>query len=188
LSLKSGSRVVARRYARALLDVVMAGAKSPSEGPAAVRKALEDSRSLLEQNPELVRALTHPAVPTATREKVADAVWAQAPEVVRRLLHLLVERDRVQILPAIAEAYAEAWNEARGVVAAAAVSAVELDAPQKEALGKALGKAAGKEVELQTSVDPSVLGGVRVTMGGRTYDGTVAAQLQALRRRLQGAA
>jgi F-type H+-transporting ATPase subunit delta len=94
----------------------------------------------------------------------------------------------VLLLPAIAEAYALAFNEARGVVTAAAVSAVALDAPQREALGQALGKAAGKEVELETSVDASVLGGVSVTMGGRTFDGTVKAQLQALRRRLQGAA
>jgi F-type H+-transporting ATPase subunit delta len=189
LSLKSGSRVVARRYARALLDVVTTGPKSTAEGPAAVRTALEDSRALLDQNPELLRALTHPAVPMAARLKVAEVVWGQAPAAVKRLLHLLVERDRVPILPAIAEAYALAWNESRGVISATAVSAGELDGPQKEALAEALGRAAGgKGVELTTKIDPSVLAGVRVTMGGRTLDGTVAAQLQALRRRLQGAA
>ena len=189
MSLKNASRVVARRYARALLDVVTTGSQGPAEGPAAVRAALEESRARLDQNPELLRALTHPAVPMSARLKVADAVWAQSPAAVKRLLHLLVERDRVSILPAIAEAFALAWNESRGVVSATAVSAGELDGPQKEALVEALGKAAGgKGVELETEIDPAVLGGVRVTMGGRTLDGTVAAQLQALRRRLQGAA
>jgi F-type H+-transporting ATPase subunit delta len=107
---------------------------------------------------------------------------------VTRLIHLLVERDRVRILPAIAEEFALAWNEGRGVVAAAAVSAIDLDATQKLALAQALEKAAGKTVELTTSVDPTVLGGLRVTLGGRTLDGTVVTQLRALRRRLQGAA
>jgi F-type H+-transporting ATPase subunit delta len=107
---------------------------------------------------------------------------------VRRLVHLLVERDRVPLLPAITEAYTLAWNEARGVVEAAVVSAVELDAPQKRALRDALQEATGKSVELKTKVDASVLGGLRVTLDGRTLDGTVAAQLRALRRRLQGAA
>jgi F-type H+-transporting ATPase subunit delta len=188
MALKSGARVVARRYARALLDVAMAGPAGPDNGPAEVRVALEQARTLVEENLELARALTHPGVPAPARQKVVAAVWGQAPEVVRRLLLLLVERDRVLILPAITEAYIEAWNEARGIVAALAVSAVELDAAQKQDLALALGKAAGKEVELHTSQDPLVLGGVRVTMGGRTLDGTVAAQLQALRRRLQGAA
>jgi F-type H+-transporting ATPase subunit delta len=189
LSLKSASRVVARRYARALLDVVASGPQGVAGAPEAVRNALDGARALLEHNPELLRALTHPTIPVAARQRVADAVWGQAPEPVKRLLRLLVERDRVQILPAIAQAYAQAWNESRGVVSAAAVSAVELDAAQKEALGRALGQAAGgKVVELETRVEPAVLGGLRVTMGGRTLDGTVAAQLRALRRRLQGAA
>jgi F-type H+-transporting ATPase subunit delta len=186
LGLKSASRVVARRYGRALLDVVMA--EPQGEGPAAVRSALESSRSLLEENAELRRALTHPGVPAAARKKVVDAVWARAPEAVKRLIHLLVERDRVPILPAITEAYVEAWNESRDVLAAEGVSAVELDAQQKQALGEALKKAAGKSVELKTRADASVLGGLRVTIGGRTLDGTVATQLHALRRKLEGAA
>lgn len=188
MSLKSASRVVARRYARALLDVVMAGPKGATEGPEAVSAALERARARIEEHAELLPALTHPRIPVAARKKVAAAVFADAPEVVRRLLLLLVERDRVPILPAIAEAYAMAWNEVRGVVAADAVSAVELDSQEKQALGQALEKVAGKVVELHTSVDPSVLGGLRVTLGGRTLDGTVGAQLRALRRRLQGAA
>lgn len=180
--------MVARRYARALLDVVQAGPGGQAEAPASVHAALERSASLLVETPELVQALTHPGVPGPARKKVVAAVWAQAPEAVRRLVQLLVERDRVPLLPAIAEAYALAWNEARGVMDAAAVSAVELDAPQKQALREALEKATGKGVELVTRVDASVLGGLRVSLGGRTFDGTVKAQLAALRRRLSGAA
>ncbi len=187
MSSKGASRLVARRYARALLDVVQAKG-GPADGPAAVRAALEGACALLEQNAELRRALTHPGVPVPARKKVAAAVFGQAPEVVRRLLQLLVERDRVDILPAVAEAFVEAWNEGRGVVSAVAVSAVELDPAQKQALSEALEKVSGKTVELQTKVDASVLGGLRVTLGGRTLDGTVETQLLSLRRRLQGAA
>jgi F-type H+-transporting ATPase subunit delta len=188
VALKRASRLVARRYARALLDVVEARPAGPGEGPAAVRAALDHSRVLLEEHPELLRALTHPGVPAPARRNVVAGVWAKAPEEVTRLIHLLVERDRVRMLPAIAEEFAQAWNEGRGVVAAAAVSAIELDATQKQALAQALEKAAGKTVELTTRVDPTVLGGLRVTLGGHTLDGTVVTQLRALRRRLQGAA
>lgn len=166
----------------------MAKPSGSGEGPAAVRTALERSRLLLEENPELLRALTHPGVPAPARRNVVAAVWAQAPEEVSRLMQLLVERDRVRILPAVAEEFALAWNEGRGVVAAVAVSAIELDASQNQALIRALEMAAGKTVELTTWVDPFVLGGLRVTLGGRTLDGTVVTQLRALRRRLQGAA
>lgn len=153
-----------------------------------MRGALEGARALLETNPELLRALSHPALAAEARKKVVTAVWASAPALVTRLLHLLVERDRVGLLPAIAEAYGEAWNAARGVVSAEAVSAVELDPGQEKALLTALEKTAGKGIELRTRVDPAVLGGLKVTMGGRTFDGTAKAHLLALKRSLKGAA
>jgi F-type H+-transporting ATPase subunit delta len=70
------------------------------------------------------------------------------------------------------------------VVAAEATSAVPLDPAQAQALGAALRAVSGREVELRYRVDPGVLGGVRVRMGERTYDGTVRTQLAGLRRRL----
>jgi F-type H+-transporting ATPase subunit delta len=188
MALKRASRVVARRYARALLEVVMAEPRADGSGPAAVRAVLEEARALLAERSDLARALTHPAIPAAARQKIAAAVWPGAPAVVKRLLNLLIERGRVELLPAVTEAFVEAWNEARGAVAATAVSAVELDASQRQALVSALEKGTGKSVELDTKVDASVLGGLRVTLGGRTLDGTVEARLRALRRRLQGAA
>ena len=184
---KGAAGPIARRYARALLDVATAP-PADAEQAGQVRTALEGARALLESHPELMRALSHPVAAAEARQRVVSAVWAQAPALVTRLLQLLVERDRMRLLPAIAEAYAEAWNAARGVVSAEAVSAVELHAGQKEALREALERATGKGIELVTRVEPVVLGGLRVTMGGRTFDGTVTAQLLSLKRRLQGAA
>jgi F-type H+-transporting ATPase subunit delta len=179
---------VARRYARARLDVARATSGAEADAPARLRTALAEGRELLENQGELLAALTHPAVAVEARQKVASAVWAKAPATFLRLLHMLIERDRVRLLPQIAEAYAEAWNESRGVLAARAVSAVELDAAERQALTAALEKATGQGIELQTQVDPAVLGGLKVTLGGRTFDGTVKAQLRALKRTLRGAA
>jgi F-type H+-transporting ATPase subunit delta len=188
LGLKGSSGVVARRYARALLDVVGASPAADPEAPALMRAALSEASLLLEKQPDLLAALTHPAVAVEARQRVATAVWAKAPATFTRLIHLLVERDRVRLLPTIAEAYADAWNEARGVLSAKAVSAVELQPAQREALSAALQKATGKGIELEARVDGAVLGGVRVTLGGRTFDGTVKTQLGALKRKLRGAA
>ena len=66
--------------------------------------------------------------------KVLAAVWATVkPQgLTERLVDLLVARDRLPLLRGIAEAYAEAWNERRGFVAAEAVSALPLSAAQQE--------------------------------------------------------
>ena len=75
-------------------------------------------------------------------------------------------------------------NAARGVVQAQATGAIALSANQERALAEALAKATGRKVELTARVDPKVLGGLQVKVGGRTYDGTVRAHLALLRRRL----
>lgn len=65
-----------------------------------------------------------------------------------------------------------------------AVSATPLGEAQLQALRAAIGKSLGLTVDLKTRVDESLLGGLRVTIGGRTYDGSVRTQLRALRERL----
>jgi F-type H+-transporting ATPase subunit delta len=87
-------------------------------------------------------------------------------------------------VPSLGEVYAELVNAAKGIVPVEATGAAELTAEQERALVEVLRAATGSEVELATKVEPGVLGGLRVKMGGRTYDGTVRAQLSALRRSL----
>jgi F-type H+-transporting ATPase subunit delta len=185
--MKATQRSLARRYARALLDVALAqpGAKA-SSSLEALREELRATVALLGSSPDLARVLSHPGAGAEGRKKVAGAVLAQAKAspLLRRLLELLAERRRVDLLPEIQVAFSDLWNAHRGVVSAEAVGAVPLGAAETKALAKALEEASGHEVELECRVDEAVLGGIVVRMGGRTYDGTVRAQLKALRESL----
>jgi F-type H+-transporting ATPase subunit delta len=183
--MKAPAQAAARRYARALVDV--AAAANVAEG---LRAELAEAAALLADNPELGRALAHPAVPVEKRRRLIVAVWERrgSSPLLVRLLTLLAERGRMGLLPAIEQAYGEVWNARRGVVSARAVSAVALDKGQRDTLEAALTKARRREVELVAKTDPSVIGGLAVTMEGRTYDGSVRGRLQALKQRLTGAA
>jgi F-type H+-transporting ATPase subunit delta len=180
--MRKGAQGPARRYARALLEV----ATAQKLDLAALATELTQAAAALEGSHELQRALTHPALPVERRKKVAQAVFQGASPLFARLLDLLLERDRLGMVSDVARLYTLLWNEERGVLTAEAVTAVALAPEQKGALGKALANATGKKVELSARVDPSLLGGVLVRMGGRTYDGTVRARLQALRDTLSG--
>lgn len=173
----------ARRYARALLDV--SGQQDLSE---ATSQALRAAVDLLAGNATLAAALAHPSLDLEKKRAVTRAVFGgEAGEaLVGRLVDLLVARGRIELLPAVADAFTEAWNAARGVVTAQAVTASPLTPKQQDRLASALSAAAGVTVELQSTVDPRLLGGVRVTMAGRIYDGTVRGRLQGLRRHLEG--
>jgi len=175
-------RALARRYARALFD---AAARQGPQTPLALRDELRAFAPLLAGHAELRHALQQPGLGAEPRRRVLAALAGRAggSVLLRRLVELLASRDRVALLPDVALAYAEIANAARGVVSAEAVSAVALPEAQARALAAALGGPGGP-AELRCRVDPDLIGGLQVTVGGKTYDGTVRTHLRALRRRL----
>ncbi len=174
---------VARRYARALLDV----AREQRGGSLhELQDELLAFGQLLETNDELRHAVLNPALPAEARRRVLAALAGRvgASPLLHRLLELLVSHERLEQLPAIAEAYRDALDAFEGRLRGEAVTAVPLGEPQRTALAQALRGAVSRTVELRNQVDPQVLGGVLVRLGGRTFDGTVRTRLSALRERL----
>lgn len=182
--LKRTEVTAARRYARALLEVAFTSAGGD---PGALRRELSEAAALVEDRHDLAEALASPAVPADRKRALVEAVWREASPLLRRLLTLLVERGRMGLLPALAAAYGELWNAARGVLPAEATCAVPLTGEQRAEVERALGRATGRDVELTAQVDPAVLGGLLVRVGGVVYDGTVRGRLRALRERLTAA-
>jgi F-type H+-transporting ATPase subunit delta len=177
------SRPLARRYARAALDVAAA---QHEDAPAALARELSALAALVEANAELRRVVDNPGLARDVRRRVLAAVLraAGASPLLLRLVELLQRHERLAILTALAEEYQDALARREGRFSAEAVTAVPLAPAQRGALTEALRSLLGRAVELKARVDPAVLGGVRVTLGGRTYDGTVRARLGELRRRL----
>ena len=187
--MKAASRPIARRYSRALLEA----AKEPARGndtrppsPEVLANELRESAALLEKTPELRQALEGPLLPAARKRGLVEAVWAKAgaSPLLLRLLGLLAQNARLDLLPEIEVAFRAAWNAERGVVEAEAVTAVALADSQRDAIAKALSGISGLGVDLETRLDPKVLGGVLVKMAGKSYDGTVRGRLKALKSRL----
>jgi F-type H+-transporting ATPase subunit delta len=170
----------ARRYARALLDLALDSGEA--EG---LREELQAAALLLKRHAELAEALGHPALAADKKQRLVESVWGgRGSPLLLRLLVLLAGRNRLGLLPAIDEAYGQAWNHHRGVVSAEVVSAVALEDGQAEALQAAAERLAGGPVELSYRLEPALLGSLRLSLGGRVYDGSLRGRLQLLRHRL----
>ena len=168
----------ARRYARAVLET--------AADQAAVRDDLHSVAASFKDHPSLAEALAHPAVGPDQKKAIVASVYANPAAPLPKLFDLLIERGRVALLPEIAQQYQTAWNDAHNVHPARVISAQDLDADSVEAVKRALESAVKGTVEVKTAVDPSLLGGIKVEIDGRIYDGSAKARLGALRKSLIG--
>lgn len=84
------------------------------------------------------------------------------------------------------EAYVEAAAERRRQLVAHVVTAMALTSAQRERLSTSLRRTYGRPIRLNIDLDPQVVGGLRVQVGGELMDGTIVARLDDAKRRLAG--
>ena len=103
------------------------------------------------------------------------------------LFKLLRSKRRLALGPSIASFYRELLDDERNLARATVRTAVELDDDRQSSLQRRLAEQTGKQVELETVVDPSILGGMTVRIGDRLFDASTRTRLQNLRRELERA-
>jgi F-type H+-transporting ATPase subunit delta len=175
------SRASAARYARALFDVAL-----KESDPAQIERDLASFAGLLSSNAELHGALTNPAVPMSAKRQIVDALSARlnAAPPARKLLVLLADRDRLNIVPDLLAVYRERLMEHQQVVRAEVTTAAPLPPERVTQIEQTLASLTGRKVDMKTHVDPAIIGGVVTRIGGTVYDGSIATQLTKLRERL----
>jgi F-type H+-transporting ATPase subunit delta len=100
------------------------------------------------------------------------------------VVNLLLERKRVELLPQVAQAFADRVRRHRGIEMAEVTTAVPLGDAERELIAQRLTQYLQKQVEMTTRVDPDVIGGVVVRVGDQLFDASVRGKLERLRRRL----
>ena len=99
----------------------------------------------------------------------------------RNLLSTVIDNGRLSVLPEIASQFRTLVNDRGGVADAQVVSAFPLDAGQQASLAKVLEKRFGRQLKVAVTVDSSLIGGVRVTVGDEVLDTSVVARLEQMR-------
>jgi F-type H+-transporting ATPase subunit delta len=172
---------LARRYARAMIELGTEHKNLDQLG--AELRALANA---MKTSPELVSALTSPAIRRADRRRVIDALLQRvgASPHTRNLIYILLEGERLGSLEAISREV-DAMIEARsGRISAEITSARPLDAGELAQITAALEKLSGKKVSVIKREDPDLLGGVVAKLGDTVYDGSLRTQLRTLRDEL----
>ncbi len=175
--------ILARRYAKALFAVGKEDGKYEEYS-----KALQGLAEVYASDVGLADSLTNPLYPIDVRTKVMEGVVASMgiDGVMSNFLNLLVEKKRAGVLPEIAEEFQIMVDEEQNVSHGSVVSAVELSVELQAKVQATLEKLTGKKVELTTSVDPSIIGGVIAKVGDLELDGSIKTQLASLKDSIKG--
>ena len=165
----SQALTLARPYARAAFSLARDAGALPAWSDAlafAARMAADPQVAALLGNPKLTQA------------DVATLLAPQeANETFGNFLGLLFENRRLPLLPEIAGLYDELRFEAERVVKAKVTSAVALPAAELETIKAALKKRFGRDVEVETAVDASLIGGAVIDAGDVVIDGSLKGKL-----------
>jgi F-type H+-transporting ATPase subunit delta len=181
---------VSFRYARALVDAVMGAAGGSPSDPHRMATQLKEFDQLLQQSDELQILFATPAVPLLKKRAVLAAIVPKMDlePLAHNFLGVLLQNERMPLLGDMIEAFEQLLNERLGVVVAQIVSARPLENAEKQELDRALRARTGKHVQMNFSLDRSLIGGVLAQVGSTIYDGSVRGQLERLRSELAGQA
>jgi F-type H+-transporting ATPase subunit delta len=103
----------------------------------------------------------------------------------RNFARVLIDAERVSLLPEIRELFEALKDEADGVARAHIASAFPVSDEELASLKAALEKRFGKTVDATVSVDPTLIGGATIVVGDTVIDGSVRGELQAMANHLR---
>ena len=168
---------IARPYAEALF----ATAKGNQDALASWSSLVNELAAVASLN-DVRNALTDPRIIAAQRiELFTGLIKSPLSDAARNFIELLIQNGRILLLPEIAQQFDQLKNQFEGTALAHITSAFELSDSQVQELLTGLEKKFGLKLKPAVTVDPALIGGVRVVVGDQVLDTSVQAQLARMR-------
>lgn len=157
-----------REYAEALFALALEGDECDG-----YLEALLTIRDIVHENPLYIELLASPAITAEERCALIDEAFASFPVHIPSFLKILCDNSRIRSLCDCIDEFEKLALAAKKREACTVYSVIELDESQKERLIKKLEKTLGKGVDATYKVDASLIGGIRIELEDKTFDGSV---------------
>lgn len=168
---------IAAVYARSLFEVAR------DEGNLdQVREQLGQVADALDDEQELQVFFFSPYFSSQEKAEGLERMIDGADPMVMNFLRLLMEKHRMPAIFRVRRALDALWEEENKLLPVQITSAIELDEKVAEQIGDRIAEQTGRKVDLSTSVDPDVLGGLVVQVGNTVLDASVRHRLEQLRK------
>jgi len=174
-------RIIAKRYAKALVQL--------AEEKKTVEKTQADLAAFVaavDALPALQKLLASPVFTPENKKAVIKELAAKLSmdKVTQRFVEHLAETGRIRYIQDVFEAFREILAERTNRAMAKLTTATAISAADLAGIKKKLETLTGKQVDIDSQVDVSLIGGVKAQIGSTVYDGSIKNQLTKMRNQL----
>jgi F-type H+-transporting ATPase subunit delta len=171
----------AKRYAQAIFEIAQER-KETDKWQIDLQRA-----AALTGNPEFVAVMDNPRFSFEDKAKLLSRQIGDINPLVLNLAYLLITRGKFSLLSGVSSEYQQLLDSHRGIEKAEVTTAVPLDEGDKPLLTKRLEALSGKKIIMALNVDPKIIGGIIIRIGGKLIDGSTISRLAALNEELASA-
>lgn len=177
----SSDTIVAKRYAKALFEIALSRGALDS-----VEQELKRVVLVFEQHSDLKKFIEHPNIEfSAKLDLLAKLFENKLSDEVFNTICLMLQRKRGALLPALLEYYLKIMNHSSNRENAIVTSSVPLSESEQAKIEELFSRRSGKSIQVENKVDPALLGGIKVRIGDRLYDGSLSGKLDRLKKSLK---
>lgn len=148
---------------------------------------LEDLSTIasLFTNRDMARLLADPKPSMSDKEAVVEKLLAgKVDKLALNTALLLIRREHAEAMPSVQREFQNMVNAYRNIAVARVTTAIELDDQQRQLVKDRLEVLTSKHIDLQTTVDPGILGGFIARVGDVLIDASIATRRSVLRQDL----
>ncbi|WP_158825171.1 ATP synthase F1 subunit delta [Mucilaginibacter lacusdianchii] len=169
---------VGTRYAKSLIDLAI-----EQNALEATKQDMTFFVQTLKANTQLQAVLRNPIISQDKKLKVLEGVFTgRVSANTLAFFKIMISKGRGEVLYPAAQEFVNLYNIKMKIVNAKVVSAAPLSEANKQEIIADVQKIAGAQVNLQTLVDPALIGGFILTVGDRQIDTSIATSLKKLKK------
>ncbi|HWO98602.1 MAG TPA: F0F1 ATP synthase subunit delta [Bacillus sp. (in: firmicutes)] len=173
-------QLVSKRYALALFQLAQ-----EQNAVNEFEEQLLVVKNVFEENRELLVMLKHPKISFEQKQMLLKEAFSAMLPQIQHTLSLLLDRHRTDIIVDMVAEFVELANEMKGTAEAKVYSVRPLTEEEGQALSQTFAQKVGrKSLKIQNIIDKSLIGGIKLRIGNRIYDGSVSGKLERIQREL----
>jgi F-type H+-transporting ATPase subunit delta len=177
-SAQNASHALTARYAGALIELAEDSGKSDK-----IERDLDALSAMIKSSADLRLFIASPSISRKDQVNAVNALADKAgfDKMTKNFLGVLVNNRRLGAIASITETFREELAKRRGEITVKVETAQDMTPAQLKSLQDALSKGMGRDVAIQAKVEPSIMGGMIVTVGSKMFDDSVRRKLERLK-------